>query len=203
MVFLPRSVTTLLTIFLSIWISPANSQAFCALRDPVKNIYALFTEATSYRSIVHTIDKSTQQTVKETVNFSILQNELGKHTLYIAMKDKTPLGLIHSRSEIGLWGLIEIVWAFDFDLNVIDFKFQRCRERSCRLIEKSTFRDVLKNKSNADFAMMLENKTVPYPENIAHNEEAKALADNILRSAIKTALVTEISWHDELQKLAQ
>ena len=37
--------------------SSVHAQAFCALRDPNRQIYKLFPKATSYRSIVRTVDK--------------------------------------------------------------------------------------------------------------------------------------------------
>jgi hypothetical protein len=188
----------LVPVLLFIWMTPAYSVAYCALRDPVRKIYRLFPEATSYRSIVHEIDESTQQQVKSSIPFSIHKDELGQHTLYIAMDEQTPLGIVHSRSEVGLWGLIEIVWAFDFDMNVVDFEFQRCRERACKLVENLGFRQILQEKSTAELSAMLDQDQMAYPANIANDEEAKVLAKTIIRSAIKTARVTELSWHDEL-----
>ena len=188
----------LVSVLLLIWMTPAYSVAYCALRDPVRKIYRLFPKATSYRSIVHEIDESTQQQVKSSIPFSIHKDELGQHTLYIAMDEQAPLGIVHSRSEVGLWGLIEIVWAFDFDMNVVDFEFQRCRERACKLVENLEFRQILQEKSTAELSAMLDQNQMAYPANIANDEEAKVLAKTIIRSAIKTARVTELSWHDEL-----
>jgi len=86
-----KSISSLMTVLLLlVWMSPANSVAYCALRDPVRKIYKLSPEATTFRSLVHEIDQSTQQQVKSQVPFSIHQDELGKHTLYIAMKEQTP-----------------------------------------------------------------------------------------------------------------
>jgi len=190
----------IVSIILFTWGAPAYSVAYCALRDPVRKIYKLFPQATSYRSIVHKIDESTQQQVKSSIPFSIHKDELGKHTLYIAMNEQVPLGIIHSRSEVGLWGLIEIVWAFDFDMKIVNFEFQRCRERACKLIENSEFQLVLQNKSIIDLSEMLEKDHIDYPAIIEKDEEAKVLAKTIIRSAIKTMRVTEVSWHDELQQ---
>lgn len=186
-------------LLLSIWVTPAYSVAYCALRDPVSKIYALFPEATSYKSIVHMIDVETQHQVSSKAQFSLHKDELGQHTLYIAMKDKEPLGIIHSRSEVGLWGLIEIVWGFDFDMNVVDFTFQRCREASCSLLTTAPFRSLIKGKSSSELSAMLADNENIYPLSIVGNKDAEALAATLIRSAIKTALVTEISWRDDLE----
>ena len=144
--------------------TPANSVAYCALRDPVTKIYALFPDASSYKSIVHKIDLATKEQVSAKASFSLHQDELGQHTLYIAMKDELPLGIIHSRSEVGLWGLIEIVWAFDFDLNVVDFTFQRCRESACKQIAALPFRHLLKGKSSSELTAMLKSSSTVYQQ---------------------------------------
>lgn len=184
------------------WMMPANSAAYCALRDPTSNIYTLFPDATSYKSIVHRIDSETQQQISSKADFSIHTDELGQHTLYVAMKDQLPHGIIHARSEVGQWGLIEIVWAFDFDLNVIDFSFQRCRESSCALIADLPFRSLLKGKSSSELLILLNQDAKPYPKSILGNNEAENLANTVIRSAIKTALATEISWQADLQALS-
>jgi len=202
MTILSKSSVFLCLVFLNMWTAPAYSIAYCALRDPVVNIYKLFPEATSYRSIVHKITSGTQQQVKNKVSFSIHNNELGQHTLYIAMNKKTPIGIVHSRSEVGLWGLIEIVWALDFNLNIVDFTFQRCRERACKELELSlVFRELIKGKSAQELSALIEQENFSFPPDMADNEEIKVLAKLIIRSAIKTALVTEISWHDQLQSI--
>jgi hypothetical protein len=201
---LQRRFFQILTLFLlSMWMMPANSAAYCALRDPTSNIYTLFPDATSYKSIVHKIDSETQQQISSKTHFSIHNDELGQHTLYVAMKEQLPHGIIHARSEVGLWGLIEIVWAFDFDLNVVDFLFQRCRESSCALIADLPFRSLLKGKSSSELLVLLNQDAKPYPKSILGNKEAENLANTVIRSAIKTALVTEISWQADLQALSE
>jgi hypothetical protein len=188
-----------ITLLLSLWVTSANSVAFCALRDPVKNIYNLFPEANNYRSITHKLDKKIQQQVKKKLPFTLHQDELGKHTIYVALKNKVPIGLIHSRSEIGLWGLVEIVWAFDFKLKVVDFTFQRCRESSCKLMLAENFQYLLKNKSSEQLLALLTKPNSSYPKTIANNKEAMILAKTIIRSALKTAQVTQAAWPKELK----
>ncbi|MCK5872743.1 MAG: hypothetical protein KAG26_07940 [Methylococcales bacterium] len=193
------NLNLLLFIVLSVWITPANSVAFCALRDPVTNIYKLFPDAQTYRSITHKIDQSTQKEVKKRVPFTLHQDELGQHTLYVAFKKKKPLGLIHARSEVGLWGLVEVAWAFDFKMNIVGFMFQRCREPACKLISSIPFQQFLKGKSNTELLDLLKVGTTGYPHAIENNKAAKELANIVIRSAIKTIQVTKISWSKELK----
>ena len=90
--------SALLCVIVAIWLQsgPAFGQAFCALRDPAKMIYEFYPEATSYKSIVRTVDDQVRQTVGSELPFSIHFNELGKHTLYVPIKDSKPLGVVHA-----------------------------------------------------------------------------------------------------------
>lgn len=196
-------LNTLVLILLSVWMTPANSVAFCALRDPVTNIYKLFPKAKTYRSITHKINQSTQKQVKKNIPFTLHNDELGQHTVYVALKNKKPLGLIHARSEVGLWGLVEVAWGFDFKMNVVGFMFQRCREPSCQLISSPSFQQFLKGKSNAELLALLNDDATGYPQAIENNKPAKELAKTVIRSAVKTIQVTKIAWSKELKNFQQ
>ena len=118
----------------------AWGQAYCKLRDPVNSIKKLYPMATTYRSIVRTVDSSARDAVASAIPFKLHFNELGRHTLYVAMNKKKPVGLVHARSEKGRWGLVEIAWALDFDLRVRSFTFQRCRSPHRAEVESKVFK---------------------------------------------------------------
>ena len=108
-----------LAAFLAVEVPPiVHGQAYCALRDPVSTIQEFAPGSSGHRSIVETVSGSARAKVSEKLPFTIHFNELGKHTLYVVLKDGRPDGLVHARSEKGKWGLVEIVWFFDLDLNV-------------------------------------------------------------------------------------
>ena len=70
--------------------SAVHAQAFCALRDPNRQIYRLFPKATSYRSIVRTVGKDARREVGARLPFNLHFNELGRHTLYVPMRGDEP-----------------------------------------------------------------------------------------------------------------
>lgn len=66
-----------------------------------------------------------------------------------------PKGLVHARTELGQWGLDEIVRALDHDLRVHDFRFQRTRDPARRLIKGDEFRALLTGKSTRKLMTLL------------------------------------------------
>lgn len=187
------------TIALIMVASVAHGIAFCDLRDPTQQIYELYPQATSYRSLVDEIDQGVKQNVSSTLPFDLHARELGKHTLYVALQDDQPVGLVHVRSEASRWGLIEIVWSLDLDLKVQDFRFQRCRDRGCQSLSQGEFSALLKGKSLAEL------KTEFGADAERSNDQLEAavgthgvLANAVLKSAMKTLLITDLVWGQEI-----
>ena len=176
-----------------------DAQAFCALRDPTANIYASYPTATSYRSLVRTIDENIRQQVAKELPFNIHFNELGKHTLYLAVKGSQPVGLIHARSEAGNWGLTEIVWALTPNLTVEDFSFQRCRSRKRSEVETAEFKRQLQGKSFQDLKRLLTaDGTAIVGDKLKIEPGSRELAAMVVRSALKTILVSKLAWSKDL-----
>ena len=83
------------------------ADAYCSLRDPVAQIQQLYPQKTNQLSIVKTVDTSTRNLVKLALPSNDLHfSELGRHTLYVAMKNTEALGYVHVRSEQSKWGLV-------------------------------------------------------------------------------------------------
>ena len=182
--------------------SAVHAQAFCALRDPNRQIYRLFPKATSYRSIVRTVGKDARREVGARLPFNLHFNELGRHTLYVPMRGDEALGLVHGRSEAGRWGLVEVAWGLDFDLRVINYEFQRCRDRQRDALETEGVRRRL---TGADFdalrAMLSEDGDELAPGRLPVEPAAKDLALTVLRNVLKTIAATEAAWMDDLMAL--
>ena len=180
----------------------ARGQAFCALRDPERVVFEIFPTADAYRSIVRRVDDHARKAVAEFLPFELHFKELGHHTLYAVLDAARPVGLIHSRSEKGRWGLNEIVWAFDLDLRVVDFRFQRCRDPACRLLSQPAFRRQIRGMGRDELhALLGAGETLVRPSVIEVQPEALELATSLLRSALKTIVVTETVWARELNEL--
>ena len=197
-----RPLGIILIIFLFLIIGGSQDcfgQAYCALRDPTKRIYESYPDATSYRSLVRTVDQSVRDYVRRKLPFTIHFNELGRHTLYLPVKDGSPLGLVHARSEAGDWGLSEIVWSLTPDLIVEDFEFQRCRSRKRTEVEQNAFKNQLIGKNFQQLRSLLsENGQSIRTEKVKVSEDARGLASMVIRSALKTITVTEFTWKKEL-----
>ncbi len=174
-------------------------QAYCALRDPTKRIYESYPDATSYRSLVRTVDQEVRQHVSQKLPFTIHFNELGRHTLYLPVKGDQPIGLVHARSEASNWGLSEIVWSLNPDLTVKDFQFQRCRSRKRSAVETDAFKRQLIGKEFRQLKAMLSEDGNSLAEGkVTTSADSKELAAIVIRSALKTIAVTEFTWKQEL-----
>lgn len=182
--------------------STVHAQAFCALRDPNRQLYRLFPRATSYRSIVRTIGTDAREVVGERLPFGLHFNELGRHTLYVPMRGDEILGLVHVRSEAGRWGLIEVAWALDLDLNVMDFRFQRCRDRQRAALEDPAIKAKLAGAGFEVLRGMLDKSGERLEaEALPVDAAAGGLAVTVLRNGLKTIAATEAAWSKDLAEL--
>ena len=193
-------------ILLSIACETVEGQAYCALRDPTRQIHQIFPEATSHRSIVRTVDKTARAATLEKLPVPIYFSELGRHTLYVAMKGKTPLGYVHVRSERSDWGLMEVAWGLNLNLEIVDYRFQRCRSPLEEQFESDAFRAQLQGKSLTTLGALLDAEGQLRPKLLRVPAKGSALATKLIHCALKTIVVTETTWArdlDELQRQAQ
>ena len=194
-----RYLTVFITLIATHAHHPAHAVAYCALRDPYSAIQTLYPEADSHYSIVRIISPETRDYVGENLPFSLHFNELGKHTLYVVTENQRPMGLIHARSEPYSWGLVEIVWSLNTDLSIRDFKFQRCRSKSCKYLETDEFKTQLQGKNQAELKKLLASDGQSLREGVLKVPQgAESLALSVVRSALKTSVVTEYAWRDDL-----
>lgn len=181
----------------------AYAEAYCSLRDPVAQIKKLYPEKTNQLSIVKTVDSHTRNQVKLALPSNDLHfSELGKHTLYVAMKNTQALGYVHVRSEQSKWGLVEIIWALDKNLKIIDFTFQRCRSPKRKLIDNEIFKSAFVGKNYEDLKILLSSDGITAKNVLIEKaKNAPELASVVLRCALKTLLITDILWGEELKRL--
>ena len=182
--------------------SQASAQAYCKLRDPVSQIKTLYPDSRDYRSIVRTVNAGARNAVGNALPFDLHFNELGRHTLYVAQEGKRPVGLIHARSEEGPWGLVEIVWALNFDMTVKNFFFQRCRSPFRAEVEGEKFKELLLGKSLDEIGELLaeDGKTLNVTNNVL-STDAMELGLAVVRSAMKTIVVTDHVWESDIRTL--
>jgi hypothetical protein len=164
--------------------APAMGQAYCAIRDPVTGIFKAFPEATSYRSITQTITPEHREAIASALPFTLHFNELGRHTVYLALKDKSPLGMVHVRSERSRYGLLEIGWVLGVDERVQSAYFQRCRDPRAEAAMESLL-PMLKDATFESLQRQL----------LASTSEDERM---LLRSGLKTLSVTWTAWRDAI-----
>ena len=193
----------LLILMLILISGHVNAIAYCSLRDPVAQIAQLYPQKTNQLSIVKMVDDNARSQVQVALPSNDLHfSELGQHTLYIAMLGNKALGYVHVRSEQSDWGLVEIVWAIDKDLRVSNFVFQRCRSPKKKIAEKKYFKDIFIGKNYQELKELLSDDGVTANKAVLEKaENAPELANVVLRCALKTLLLTEILWGEELEQL--
>jgi hypothetical protein len=175
-----------------------RNEAFCALRDPVREIRLLVPEYKLYESNPQTISAKLRETILEEMPFDIHFDELGKHTLYRVEDEGGDVSFIHVRSEAFKWGLVRVAWRLNSDLEVVGFRFQRCRSPYRAELESSKqVSESLVGRSFGELRSLLtpDGKGLRSDSSIV-SEEAKSLLVVLIRSAIKTRVVTGEVWQD-------
>lgn len=184
---------------LTVLASVASGQAYCALRDPNKQIFGLFPEADSYQSVVRTIDESARRQVGEVLPFTLHFNELGRHTVYIPQKDGEALGFVHVRSEASRWGLIEVAWGFNLQLEITGYEFQRCRDRSKSVLETDEARAKIAGLNFEGLSkLMKKDGSGLAPGALDIDPKANDLALALIKNGLKTIATTQIAWGDDV-----
>ena len=194
--------TLIALIIWTFFAQPTHAEAYCSLRDPIAQITELFPNKTNQLSIVKEIDDQTRRQVKQALPRNDLHfNELGKHTLYVVMEEQQSLGYVHVRSEQSQWGLIEIVWALDKEFQIINFAFQRCRSPKKYIINDPAFKGMFIGKGYTELKKLLSSDGLSANQELLTNAKgAPDLANAVLRCALKTLLITDILWGEDLQQ---
>jgi len=178
------------------------ANAYCSLRDPIVAINHLFPSASNHKSIVKIVGNEARVALKDALPFTFHFNELGKHTLYVAMQGNDSKGFIHARTELTEKGLVEIAWALNLDLSAKNFYIQRCRIAACKDENINFLRNYIEGKTFEEILTIYQSKDKSFYEEIFYkSEEVKSLTSSILQSALKTMVVTGLVWGDDIDKI--
>ncbi len=179
----------------------AGAQAAnCALRNPDRQIYQIFPEATNYRSIVTRVDVDLKLRIEKELGSELSIADLGKHTAYLVLKDGVPLGFVHARTEAGRRGSIELVWAIDLDLSIKDFRVQRSRDKHTDVIESDGFRQKLIGLDLRGMSNLLTtgNDDIDLAA-LQVPADARSIVHTAVMCGLKTRIITELAFHDSIQ----
>lgn len=192
----------LLLLVLAAFNMTSAQAAFCSLRDPVSAIQILYQGDYEYRSLVATVTEEDRLAVKDELPFTIHQSEVSKHTLYILYKNGEHAGFLQARSEWAKWGLVEIAWGINLDRSLKGFYFQRCRSPECNDSVVKTFNKVLHNRGLEQLKLYLSADGEALSEaGESAFSTSPTLALLVLRSALKTLAITDISWAKDIEKI--
>jgi hypothetical protein len=196
-------LTPLITVLAAaaLYAPQASAVAYCALRDPAAAIQQLFPGRTTYRTFVETIGRNIRPTLAAKLPFDIHFDEFGRHSFYAIFRDERPEGFVQARSELGQWGLAEIVWALDLDLKILDFVFQRNRDPAARYVEASDFKDILRGRGVDELAALLAQVELGQPAELGLPEKAVPLARTVIESAMKVIVVTGTVWEEDIKRV--
>ena len=187
------AIIILFTISLDLY-----SQGYCSLREPQSKIKTFFPHYTNYKTIVSTVDKSTKKRLNEIVPFKLYHYDIGRHNIYSINSKKGPLGIVYARSEQSSYGLIEIAWALNYDLTILDFDFQRCRSTKKAIAKDVEFRKLIVGKNFYQLCKYIGTDGALL-ETVKIDNKYKELAQLIFQSAIKTVALTQISWKNFIE----
>lgn len=179
-----------LTVLLVLMIAPAAHAANCALRNPDRQIYEIFPDATAYRTVVSTVNHQQMTLIKERYGIDLDFADHGKHTLYIVMKDGIPIGFVHARIEVGVRGSVELVWALDLEMRIRDFRVQRSREKYSNTIKSDSFRDILLGRDMRALGELVRPDGEADLDRLGLPAEAQDIANCVITCGLKTLSVT-------------
>lgn len=178
--------------------NPALAQN-CSLRNPDRQIFNMYPNATSYKTITKPITEEIRTEIEIALGSPLRLREIGKHSACVVLKGKAPIGFVHARTEIGKRGALELVWAYDLDLTLVNFEVQRCRERNGDLIKSKAFRAKLVGSDLSTMRSYLINKNQDVNvQALDLPNKAKSIAHTTVLCGLTTRIVTELVFGDEL-----
>jgi hypothetical protein len=180
---------------------PTNLSAQTRLRDPQQSVFAAFPDADAFQAIIRNIDPQARQRIEGRLPFRVHLDELGEHTVYVALRKRLPLGMVYVVSEEDAFGFTEVRWAITLDLRLSGFEFQRTRSQQRETIEGSEFARLLHGKSMSDLARMLDDDGTLEDSVRGVPPGGEELATALVRSALKAMAVVDEVWVTEVVKL--
>ena len=125
----------------------SSQAAMCVFRDPDRDVYIFFPEATGYRTAVVKLGKEVREKTEKYLGSRLDFDEVGEHLFYLVLKGEDVIGMIRPHAERGRYGIVEMVWAFTLDGKISDFSIQRSREKGTDKVRQEEFRRQFKHKT--------------------------------------------------------
>jgi hypothetical protein len=123
-----------------------DAQAYCSIRDPDLHLKNMFPNSKSYTESI--IDFRSISVDPDLIgafpDFDIA--EFGRHGIYKIYDNTQMIGTLQSISVKDRWSLTEVVIALDREGALIDYSFQRSRNKWAKSIELESVKDTLRGK---------------------------------------------------------
>ncbi|MFK7740408.1 MAG: hypothetical protein AB8H80_08790 [Planctomycetota bacterium] len=165
------------------------------------SLFRAFPEATAYRVIERDIDTASRRAIEARLPFQAHYNDFGKHSLYVALRSRRPVGMVLIRNETSAFGLTTVEWTLKFDLSIAAFRFQSGRHPHKAKLQGSEFVHSLYGKSPRELQLLLNEhgQLKAPPPNMP--EDALDLASVVVRSAVKSQAVLDVVWGNDVRSL--
>ncbi|MBT3426667.1 MAG: hypothetical protein HOL98_05355 [Gammaproteobacteria bacterium] len=184
------AVSIILSFVLFMPVQNSFAVAFCSLRDPLLHIKELYPSYSNfYASVVDVnIIEATMSLNQYKLPFFLHPKEVGKHTVYFIEDESGRIGIVHPRSEFGKWGVIEIVWSLSLEGEILDYRFQRCRDPACKDALSGPVKELFKGISLGNLSRLFNvegNIAAATAEGL--NQD---MFETMVKSATKTLILT-------------
>lgn len=183
--------------------SAGSAQAAPTLTDPQRSIFRAFPAADRYRVIVRDVDLAARRKIEALLPFRVNFDELGAHSLYVAMRGPVPLGMVYVQHEDSAFGVATVEWAIALDRSISSFRFQRIRSAHRDQFEASAFVRSLKGQGREDLAKLLDRDGRLAQPVDGLVPQAQELAGVVARSGVKSIAVLEVIWGEQIERLRE
>lgn len=185
-----KRIITLLLAMITLCSAYAAS---CALANPAQSIYLLFPNATNYKTLSGDIAYvgSNRTYIEKQLNIRMDINDIGTHTIYVAMVGNKPIGYMHAANEHMHTGRMSIIWAFFMDGSIKSFLIPRSDDKSIEKINSRQFKKQFEGK-NVEYPFVLENSRRINPEYMKPVKGYEDISSVVAFSAKKTLLINSM-----------
>ena len=92
----------------------------------------------------------------------------------------------------------------DLELNIVDFSFVRCRDMSKKFSKKTLRRALFQGADIERLRHYMTPGSYTFNKEMHHlGENLHQFADLLLINAVKTLIVTQIAWQEDLAEITQ
>ncbi|MBK8101453.1 MAG: hypothetical protein IPK26_30600 [Planctomycetes bacterium] len=176
---------------------PAAQEAL----EPQAAVFSAFPAADGYRTVAREVGHEQRRAIEARLPFPLRFDALGRHSLYVALRGREPIGVLLVRGEEGACGLTEIQWALDLDRRIVGWHCQRVRDRHWQAVRDSEFARRLVGQGVDELRVAVDGDGGLQPEVVGVPVGTEAFCALTVRSALVAIAVVDVVWANELGRL--